>query len=73
VNGVSGARFAFVVDAPPGESDLVSKGPPEATTGTEATVSDSAQGIEQPLAPWLLLLAIVLLLTELWLRQIRRR
>ena len=73
VNGVSGARFAFVVDAPSGESDLVSKGPPEVTTGAEAAVSDSAQGIEQPLAPWLLLLAIVLLLTELWLRQIRRR
>ena len=73
VNGVNGARFAFVVDAPSGESDLVSKGPPEVTTGAEAAVSDSAQGIEQPLAPWLLLLAIVLLLTELWLRQIRRR
>jgi len=73
VNGVSGARFAFVVDAPPGESDLISKGPPEATAGPEAVVSDSSQGVEQPLAPWLLLLAIVLLLTELWLRQIRRR
>jgi hypothetical protein len=73
VNGVSGARFAFVVDAPPGESDLVSKGPPEAQAGPEAMVSDGSQGIERPLAPWLLLLTVGLVLIELWLRQIRRR
>ncbi|MGB8224299.1 MAG: BatA domain-containing protein [Polyangiales bacterium] len=73
VNGVSGARFAFVVDAPPGESDLVSKGPPEAQAGPEATVSDGSQGVEQALAPWLLLLVIGFLVIELWLRQIRRR
>ena len=73
VNGVHGARFAFVVDAPPGESDLVTKGPPEREASTEAAVSETAQGVEQPLAPWLLLLAIALMFAELWLRQIRRR
>jgi hypothetical protein len=73
VNGVNGARFAFVVDPPPGESDLVSKDPPEAQSGPEAVMPDSSEGVEQPLAPWLLLLAIVLLFGELWLRQIRRR
>jgi von Willebrand factor type A domain len=73
VNGVSGARFAFVVDAPPGESDLASKGPPETQVGPEATVSDGSHGVERPLAPWLLLLAVGLVLIELWLRQIRRR
>jgi hypothetical protein len=73
VNGVNGARFAFVVDAPPGESDLVTKGPPEQQGSLEAVVSDSSQGVEQPLAPWLLLLVIALVFSELWLRQMRRR
>jgi hypothetical protein len=73
VNGVNGARFAFVVDAPPGESDLVTKGPPEQQGSLEAVVSDSSQGVEQPLAPWLLLLVLALVFSELWLRQIRRR
>ncbi len=73
VNGVNGARFAFVVDAPPGESDLLSKGPPQGQDSPEAVVSDASQGVEQPLAPWLLLLAIGLVFAELWLRQIRRR
>jgi hypothetical protein len=73
VNGVHGARFAFVVDAPSGESDLVTEGPPEQQTSSEAVVSDGSQGVEQPLAPWLLLLAITLVFAELWLRQIRRR
>jgi hypothetical protein len=73
VNGVVGARFAFVVDAPSSESDLASKPAPEPQSGPEAGVSDQLQGFEQPLAPWLLLLAVVMLFTELWLRQIRRR
>jgi hypothetical protein len=73
VNGVNGARFAFVVDAPPGESDLVSKGPPKEQGSAEAVVSDASQRVEQPLAPWLLLVVIALVFTELWLRQIRRR
>jgi hypothetical protein len=73
VNGVHGARFAFVVNAPSGESDLVTKGTPEPQAGPEAAVSDGSQGVEQPLAPWLLLLVIALLFAELWLRQIRRR
>jgi hypothetical protein len=73
VNGVNGARFAFVVDPPGGESDLVSKGPPDEETGFEAVASDVTEGVEQPLAPWLLLIAIALVFTELWLRQIRRR
>jgi hypothetical protein len=73
VNGVHGARFAFAVDAPSGESDLVTKGPPERQASPEAVRSDASQGVEQPLAPWLLLLAIALVFVELWLRQIRRR
>ena len=73
VNGVHGARFAFVVNAPSGESDLVTNGPPEEDDSFQAVVSDISEGVEQPLAPWLLLLAIVLLFAELWLRQIRRR
>ena len=73
VNGVHGARFAFVVNAPPGESDLVTNGPPADDGSFQAVVSDISEGVEQPLAPWLLLLAIVLLFAELWLRQIRRR
>jgi hypothetical protein len=73
INGVHGARFAFVVDAPTGESDLVTKGPPEPPASPESVVSDASQGVEQPLAPWLLLLAIALVFAELWLRQIRRR
>jgi hypothetical protein len=73
VNGVQGARFAFVVDPPPGESDLVSKGPPDEEAGFEPVASDVSEGIEQPLAPWLLLIAIALVFIELWLRQIRRR
>jgi hypothetical protein len=73
VNGVNGARFAFVVDAPRGESDLVSKGAPQAESELGAVVPDTSRGVEQPLAPWLLLCAIVLLFSELWLRQIRRR
>jgi len=73
VNGVNGARFAFVVDAPVGESDLVSNGPPDAESSIEAVDSEASAGVEQPLAPWLLLLAALLAFTELWLRQIRRR
>jgi len=73
VNGVPGDRFAFVVDPPDGESDLVSKGTPEEIGAPGADVSDRSQGVEQPLAPWLLLLVVLLLFAELWLRQIRRR
>jgi hypothetical protein len=73
VNGVNGARFAFVVDAPPAESDLTTNGPPGQESSLEAVASGVSQGVEQPLAPWLLLLAIALLFVELWLRQIRRR
>jgi hypothetical protein len=73
VNGVNGARFAFVVDAPAGESDLVSNGPPDAESNVEPVDSHASAGLEQPLAPWLLLLALLLVFTELWLRQIRRR
>lgn len=73
VNGVQGARFAFVVEAPPGESDLVSKGPPELPSRADAVAAGASGTVEQPLAPWLLLLAVVLLFSELWLRQIRRR
>ena len=73
VNGVNGARFAFVVDAPAGESDLVSRGAPEVESRFESVALDASSGVEQPLAPWLLALVVVLLFSELWLRQIRRR
>ncbi|MGB8328646.1 MAG: BatA and WFA domain-containing protein [Polyangiales bacterium] len=73
VNGVSGARFAFVVDAPAEESDLVSKGPPEKSAAVQEAASDGSKGVEQPVAPWLLLFAVGLLIIEVWLRQIRRR
>jgi hypothetical protein len=73
VNGVQGDRFAFVVDSPPGESELVSKGPPKDRNASAAGAPEAVQGVEQPLAPWLLLVAVALLLADLWLRQIRRR
>lgn len=73
VNGVNGARFAFVVHAPAGESDLVSKGAPEPQTELDPVTPEASRGVEQPLTPWLLLCAVVLLFVELWLRQIRRR
>ena len=73
VNGVNGARFAFVVDAPAGESDLVSRRAPEVESRFEDVALDATSGVEQPLAPWLLALVVVLLFSELWLRQIRRR
>jgi hypothetical protein len=72
VNGVSGERFAFVVEAPAAESDLVAQAPPEEQP-TELAAAGVTQGLEQPLGPWLLLAALALLLGELWLRQIRRR
>jgi hypothetical protein len=73
VNGVNGERFAFVVDAPVGESSLAANDTPDAGSDFQAVEGDVSRGIEQPLAPWLLMLAIALLFTELWLRQIRRR
>ena len=72
VNGVNGDRFAFVVDAPADESDLVSQGPPAETGDTETHLPDASRGVEQPLAPFLFSFALALLLIELWLRQIRR-
>ena len=73
INGVNSARFAFVVDSPAAESDLHSLGAPEEESAPEASVGGDSQGVEQPLAPWLLLIALALLYVELWLRQIRRR
>ncbi len=73
VNGVDGERFAFVVDAPPAESDLQSLGPPAQPEVAEPSASTSSLGAQKPLTPWLLLAAVALLLSELWLRQIRRR
>jgi hypothetical protein len=72
VNGVSGERFAFVVDAPAAESDLVPEALPEQQQ-TELAAGSVTRGAEQPLGPWLLLAALALLFSELWLRQIRRR
>lgn len=73
VNGVDGERFAFVVDAPAAESDLESQGPPAGQEDGQGAIADASRGAEQPLTPWLLLAALVILFAELWLRQIRRR
>ena len=73
VNGVNGERFAFVVDAPAEESDLVATDPPETRGDTAESAEDTSKGTEQPLAPWLLLLAVGLAFSEIWLRQVRRR
>jgi len=73
VNGVNGERFAFVVDAPAAESDLQTLGPPAEPETAETSLSTSSRGAEQPLAPWLLIVAVTLLFGELWLRQVRRR
>ena len=50
-----------------------SLGPPDDRGESEGTDGDPSSGTEQPLAPWLLLGAVGLLVSELWLRQIRRR
>jgi hypothetical protein len=73
INGVSGDRFAFVVDPPSEESDLTPGEPPEPRTVAAALGDGVSKGAEQPLAPLLLLLAAVLVFAELWLRQVRRR
>jgi hypothetical protein len=73
INGVSGDRFAFVVDPPPEESDLTPGEPPEPRGSTAALGDEDSKGTEEPLAPSLLLLAVVLVFAELWLRQVRRR
>ncbi|MGD8606974.1 MAG: BatA domain-containing protein [Myxococcales bacterium] len=73
VNGVDGERFAFVVDAPAEESDLVSKAPPELPQEPEVASAGVSHGAERPLGPWLVLFALALVFGELWLRQIRHR
>jgi hypothetical protein len=73
INGVSGDRFAFVVDPPAEESDLTPGEAPEPTSTALANGEDASKGAEQPLAPWLLLIAVALAFSELWLRQVRRR
>ena len=73
INGVDGERFAFVVDAPESESDLVAGNPPQAQSVPAEAEGDASKGTEQPLAPWLLLGALGLVFGELWLRQVRRR
>ena len=73
VNGVEGPRFAFVVDAPAEESDLSSEEVPSVTTAVGGFEAESVRGIQVPLTPWLLTLAVALLFVEVWLRQVRRR
>lgn len=73
VNGVHGPRFAFVVNAPVGESDLVPAELPDVASKFERSGEATFRGIEEPLTPWLLTLAVALLLGEVWLRQVRRR
>ncbi len=72
VNGVHGPRFAFVVNAPSGESDLVPGELPNVATDFDSG-GVSLRGFEKPLTPWLLTLALGLLFAEVWLRQVRRR
>lgn len=73
VNGVPGPRFAFVVNAPSEESDLVPGPLPDLEDASNGTAQITLRGVEQPLTPWLLGLAIILLFSEVWLRQVRRR
>jgi hypothetical protein len=73
INGVDGERFAFVVDAPESESDLVAGEPPETPSVAREAAGDASKGTEQPLTPWLLIGALGLAFSELWLRQVRRR
>ncbi|MDH3624201.1 MAG: BatA domain-containing protein [Myxococcales bacterium] len=73
VNGVQGPRFAFVVNAPSGESALAPEEVPDVVTGFENPNGISLRGLEEPLTPWLLTLAVALLFAEVWLRQVRRR
>lgn len=73
VNGVEGPRFAFVVDAPIEETDLTPGPVPVVDSSPAIGAAANASGIEQPLTPFLLLLTALLLLAELWLRQVRRR
>jgi len=73
VNGVPGPRFAFVVDAPSEETDLVPDELPELAEAPLASGLGTSHGVEVSLIPWLLGLALALLLLELWLRQVRRR
>ncbi|MDH3727444.1 MAG: hypothetical protein OER77_07925, partial [Myxococcales bacterium] len=73
VNGVHGPRFAFIVNAPSGESDLVPAELPDVATDFNHAGGVSLRGLEEPLTPWLLTLALALLFAEVWLRQVRRR
>ena len=73
VNGVLGPRFAFVVNAPLGESDLVPAELPQIDEEVLAAGVPTFRGVEESLTPWLLALATLLLFAEVWLRQIRRR
>jgi hypothetical protein len=73
VNGVNGERFAFVVDAPAEESDLSPGTPPAVRGDTSVSTENGSKGAEQPLAPWIFLIALGLAVAELWLRQVRRR
>jgi len=73
VNGVHGPRFAFIVNAPSGESDLVPAELPDVATDVNHAGGVSLRGLEEPLTPWLLTLALALLFAEVWLRQVRRR
>lgn len=73
VNGVPGPRFAFVVNAPSEESDLLPGPVPtlESSPGERGDVA--SRGVEQPLTPWFLAAILLLLVAEVWLRQVRRR
>lgn len=73
VNGVPGPRFAFVVNAPSEESDLVPLPVPELPTSMAERGDVDARGVEHPLTPWFLAAILVLLFAEVWLRQVRRR
>lgn len=73
VNGVPGPRFAFVVNAPAEESDLVPIALPVLDASSDERADVTSRGIEQPLTPWFLAAILLLLFAEVWLRQVRRR
>ena len=53
--------------------NLVAGEMPDVVTAAGDYGAGAFQGVEQPLTPWLLTLAIALLFGEVWLRQVRRR
>jgi hypothetical protein len=72
INGVEAERFSFVVDPPPAESELEGHAPPPIDETQRLVAGSTLAKDETPLASWFLLIAALVLLVEVWLRQARR-